>query len=225
MGTKVYFKMWKIQKVTPAIIDEVIDDIPAETFFSSVICLNTFLNHGNLSLYVADNGNEKRIISYREHPGGFGRDARILFYKKKDDHDLIQAIKSFFNPELIVYNLVMDQVSDLFKQEIIIDVSKIALLVDKNIRKKYKYFEKKHPNIFVKRYDHDKDYKKTVSFLKNWKNIRSPNQNAIARIENDLYFLDNYGNNELVDGIIVHDVDKVIGISFFVKKHQVFVLA
>lgn len=210
--------MWNIQKATPLDIDEIVKTVPV-SFFSSSISLNTFLNHDLLSLWIAERKDEKRIISYRERPGGFGRDARILFYKKDNDDELIKTINDVFKPEIIVYNLLQEPISsELINQELIIDISKIVSLEDKNIRNKFKSFERKYPSVFIKEYNHKEDHQKVSFFLEKWKNTRSSNQNSFARIENDLFFLNNYGSNKAANGIIICDNDAIIGVGFFIEQ-------
>ncbi len=103
----------------------------------------------------------------------------------------------------------------LSHEELVLDTQRVLDLGDHDFRKQYRRALRKNPAFTVSRYT-PRDIGDLVVFLENWRNGRTEEQNAIARIENDLNFLAAFGQESFVQGTIIRDDGKVIGYNIFV---------
>ncbi len=219
--------MWNIKIADKFIIEKVLSSVDSRLFDASYVTLDTFLNHDLLKLYVAEREDELRLISYKERPDGFGRDARILFKKGLDDTDLIKSIDEFLQPGYIAYNCLLEKSENgarvVANDELIIDLATIANLISPRIQKEYRRAQQAHPNLKTKLYD-SSDIPAVKEFLEKWKSDVI-SKKAYAHIDNDLYYLNNYAHTEVSIGLLVFEANKVVGISFLLIQDRGFCIS
>lgn len=219
--------MWNIKIADKFIIDKALSSVDSRLFDASYVILDTYLNHDLLKLYVAEKENELRLISYKERPDGFGRDARILFIKGLDDTDLIKSISEFLQPGYIAYNCLLEKSENgariVTNDELVIDLATVANLSSPRIKKEYRRAEEAHPNLETKLYD-SSDIQAVKEFLEKWKSDVI-GKKVYARIDNDLYYLNNYAQSKESIGLLLFEGDKVVGISFLLAQNSDFCIS
>jgi len=180
-------------------------------FFYSPYTLTTWLMHQNKSLYLAQLYDEKALILHKEK----NNDVRFLFTDPSEA--LLKEVLNHFNPNYIAFNQVvtpqMHESTDVEDCELSTDLNLVVNQNNKEIWNAYNKCIKRHPELTVCQYkETDKDSVRI--FLEEWSHSRSEEKNKYAKIENDNHFLDTYGNNEEIMGIVVKDGQKIVAISF-----------
>lgn len=195
------------------------------------------------SLYIAkSNGENERLVLKRhaqvkDQQGSetYIDDMRILFTKEEDDTKLIEAIKKTFKPSYIAYHFVKDipeGITDyVVREDLESDISTVASY-ENSIQimeetghpsqhmsemdtpsNEYAKFKKDNPNVqyIVAQPEH---YGEIEGFLAEWCVEAKNRMGKIQTGDNDRRLIRSYLGSDQVEGGLVMDGDRIIGMEF-----------
>jgi len=173
--------------------------------------LYAFLAKPSNHLYLANLGGQRRIILERATQQG--GDIRVLFSNPAEDGLFIDAIKGYFRPAYLAYNLIQhppETKGAARRDDLVIDVKTVANMEDPLTRVDYKKCQRLHPNLKYRSF-------LVRDFLDEWCNMASEKFGYKVTGENDRRFLDLFAGQEGVGGGVAYNGDKIVGISFHVS--------
>lgn len=203
-------------------IDIILKESGVISNFTCIPQLFAFAVKENDHLYIAYINGSPRLILCRQRktPEGIPvKDVRILFCRDDNDEDLISAIKNQFSPDYLAYNLIpqkklpADCLESSERHELIIDLETVANLKIKNLERDHRRCQRRHPQLrYVKAKPEDKEA--IIQFLDEWCQTAGRKLEENPKAENDRRFIEMFLSDSRVNGGLVFDGSKIIGIAF-----------
>lgn len=183
------------------------------SFFFSFPILDMLFNHRSFELFEIEWKGELYVLYHKKKKNEF----RFLF--REPTQELVDHLLQTTGTTYVAANVLPSEptrhaVSNC-SDELIVDIDRVVALETKKVRHDYRRAIAKHPELRVSPYSPEHQDAIKV-FLAAWRETRTPEQNQFALTENDLRFLEIYGNSETTHGVTIWDGDRIVAYALFI---------
>lgn len=188
-------------------------DGAARCFFGNFAVMHNFLNLNGTELHVIGNGKEEYLAVYKPSK----KEYRFLF--ASPSQEFVSELLAERKCRYLASNFLAERTGKEFwieESEMILDVDSVLRMEDHDFRKQYRRANRKNPPFEISSYEYGNDLADIVAFLETWRWSRTPEQNDIAIIENDLNFLASFGRDAFTRGVVIRHEDRIVAFCLYV---------